>query len=126
MKRLVTLFIGALAAMLISACSNDPARNVNSSVPSILTASQVETAIIDAGRSQLWDMKKVRDGLIVGKLVTSDNSAEIRIPYTATKYAIEYVGSQNLTPSADKVPGSYNKWIQKLDEDIQLRLGGEQ
>jgi hypothetical protein len=50
------------------------------------------------------------------------NSAEVRIPYTATSYSINYESSLNLKASNGKIHKNYNRWVHNLDHDIQLNL----
>ncbi|MCD1125681.1 hypothetical protein LPW36_06625 [Jinshanibacter sp. LJY008] len=126
MKRIKSLLLGVLAVALIAGCSTRVARNVNSDINGAFVMPQVEKAIIDSGRAQHWEMKKMRDGLIIGKLVTDDSLAEIRIPYTLANYSIEYVGSQNLNSGTDKVPSGYNDWVSDLNKEIQNRLLAQQ
>ncbi|AKJ43694.1 hypothetical protein QQ39_00325 [Pragia fontium] len=123
MKSLKILFVSIIALIFIAGCSgNRVARNLTSDINGSFTTQQIEKAIMDSGKGRGWEMKKMRTGLITGKIVTRGNSAEIRIPYTSSQYSIEYVGSQNLTPDTDKVPGNYNRWAAKLDQDIQNKL----
>lgn len=123
MKSLKTLLIGLIAVIFIAGCSgNRAARNLSTELNGNFTNQQIEKAIMDSGKARGWEMKKMRTGLITGKIVTRGNSAEIRIPYTKTGYSIEYVGSQNLTADTEKVPSNYNRWASKLDQDIQNKL----
>ncbi|SQI44459.1 Uncharacterised protein [Leminorella richardii] len=123
MKSLKTLLVGLIAVIFIAGCSgNRAARNLSTDLDGTFSNQQIEKAIMDSGKARGWEMKKMRAGLITGKIVTRGNSAEIRIPYTSTGYAIEYVGSQNLTADTTKVPNNYNRWATKLDQDIQNKL----
>ncbi|WP_159566182.1 hypothetical protein [Budvicia diplopodorum] len=127
MRSLKALFISIIAIILIAGCSgNEPARNKTSVINGSFTAAQIEKAIIDAGTGHGWEMKKVRDGVITGRLVTRQSSVDIRIPYTSSQYSIQYVGSQNLTLGMEKVPGSYNSWSANIDSDIQKNLAQQQ
>lgn len=127
MRSLKALFIGIIAVIFITGCSgNEPARNKTSSINGSFTPAQIENAIIVAGTGHGWEMKKVRDGVITGQLVTRQSSVDIRIPYTSSQYSIQYVGSQNLTPGMDKVPSSYNRWSANIDRDIQQNLAQQQ
>ncbi|GKX55878.1 lipoprotein [Leminorella grimontii] len=123
MKSLKALLVGLIAVIFITGCSgNVAARNISTDLDGSFTNQQIEKAIMDSGKARGWEMKKMRTGLITGKIVTRGNSAEIRIPYTKTGYSIEYVGSQNLTSDTAKVPSNYNRWASKLDQDIQNKL----
>lgn len=126
MKNLKAMLISVIALFFIAGCSSEIARDVHSDINGGFTSAQVEKAIIDSGRAQLWDMKKMRDGLITGKLVMPDGSAEVRIPYAPGRYSIEYVGSQNLSKGSDRIPSKYNRWIADLNTEIQTRLNAQQ
>ncbi|GKX52372.1 hypothetical protein [Budvicia aquatica] len=127
MRSLKALFIGVIAVMFIVGCSgNVPARNKTSDINGSFTPAQIEKAIVDAGTGQGWEMKQVRDGVITGKLITRQSYVDIRIPYTSSKYTIEYVGSKNLTVSMDRVPSDYNRWVANIDRDIQQNLAQQQ
>lgn len=123
MRNLKSLFISIITVIFISGCSGkEPARNKTSIINGSFTPAQIENAIITAGTGHNWQMKKMRDGVITGRLVTRESSVDIRIPYTSSQYSIQYIGSQNLTPNMEKVPSNYNRWAANIDSDIQKNL----
>lgn len=123
MNRIKLLLVAFFTVAVLAGCSgNIAARDVHQNIDGNFTMKQVETAIINAGRSRGWNMTKKRNGLITGKIVTRGNSAEIRIPYSISQYSIEYVGSQNLTEDTPRVPSNYNRWSIKLKQSIQNEL----
>lgn len=122
MNKLKMILI-ALVAVVLAGCQAEPARNYNFDLPPGFSMEQVEKAIIKSGESRSWEMKKAREGLITGKMVTYDHTAEIRIPYSTSQYSIQYVNSQNLKGDESRIPDGYNRWVLKLSETIHQYLG---
>ncbi|WP_236565078.1 hypothetical protein [Aeromonas salmonicida] len=87
-----------LACALLAACStSQPIRNMAANpVAFTLTEDQVASAIITAGISKSWVMKKEKPGLIRGQVNVRQHQAVIDIPYSAHDYSINYVSSVNL------------------------------
>lgn len=69
-----------------------------------------------------WRMKTESVGVIDGRYISRGHMAHIRINYTANGYRINYVDSENLNADNGKIHRNYNRWINNLDHDIQLRL----
>jgi hypothetical protein len=67
-------------------------------------------------------MSDAGPGIIKGRLQARDHVAEISIPYSATRYSINYVSSLNLMASGGQIHKSYNRWVQNLNQNIQLNL----
>lgn len=122
MKNVKMIFVALVALLLISCRGTPPARNYNFDLPPGYTMAQIERAIIKSGESRSWEMTKKREGLITGKIVTYDYTAEIRVPYTTSGYSIEYVGSQNLKGDVTRIPENYNRWAVKLSQTIKQQL----
>ncbi|ELY2740822.1 hypothetical protein ACOJD8_000759 [Cronobacter turicensis] len=120
----VTKWVAALAVMgALAGCARTaPVDNIQSTVSGKHTAQQVRTAILKAGKQREWMMTDAGPGVITGRLKNRDHSAEIRIPYSANGYSINYVGSMNLKASDGKIHKNYNRWVNNLDKDIQLNL----
>ncbi|MBM3071828.1 hypothetical protein HV346_21660 [Enterobacter sp. RHBSTW-00994] len=123
MKKLVKwcaafAIVGALAGCARTA----PIDQVHTIVSAGHTSEQVKNAILNAGHQRKWIMTEAGPGVIKGRLQTRDHFAEVRIPYSATGYSINYANSLNLKAGDGKIHKSYNRWVQNLDNDIQLNL----
>jgi hypothetical protein len=66
------------------------------------------------------DLTEAGPGVIKGRLQSRDHSVDVRIPYTATSYSINYESSMNLKAADGKIHKNYNRWVNNLDHDIQL------
>lgn len=90
-----------------------------------LSMDNVTKAIIRAGASLGWQMKKVKDGEIIGTLYLRDHMAQVKIPYNTKDYSILYQNSSNLKydAEANTIHSNYNGWVQNLDRAIQTQLG---
>ncbi|ENO0286572.1 hypothetical protein ACAD16_003582 [Enterobacter asburiae] len=123
MKKIVkwcaaAVFVGALAGCARTA----PIAQVHSIVSAGHTADQVKTAILKAGQKRDWIMTETGPGMIKGRLQSRDHSVQVSIPYTATRYSINYENSLNLKAAEGKIHKNYNRWVNNLDHDIQLNL----
>ena len=123
MKKIVIWFAAfAIAGALAGCARTAPVDQVHSIVSAGHTAEQVKTAILKAGQKREWIMTEAGPGVIKGRLQARDHSAEVRIPYSATSYSINYESSLNLKASGGKIHKNYNRWVHNLDHDIQLNL----
>lgn len=102
-----------------------PVLNVSEPVSAHYSADEVKIAILRAGIERKWEMTAAGPGVINGHLRQREFTADIRITYSPTGYSINYVGSQNLKAENGKIHRNYNRWIQNLDHDIQLKLVSE-
>lgn len=114
----VIAVIGALAGCARTA----PVEQIHTTVSSGHTADQVKKAILKAGIQREWIMTEAGPGVITGRLQARDHSAEVRIPYSASSYSINYSSSMNLKFADGKIHKNYNRWVRNLDKDIQLNL----
>ena len=95
--------------------------------PCNLTEEQVAKAIITAGISKSWVMRKERPGLIRGQVNVRQHQAVIDIPYSARDYSINYVSSINLDDKGKgSIHRSYNRWVLGLNQAIQTELSRTQ
>lgn len=117
------LFATLLCAFALAGCARtEPVKNVNQTLTHNYSDSQLKSAILEAGRARQWMMQPQQPGVINGHITQRDHSADIRITYGANHYAINYVGSSNLLASPGEIHRNYNRWVNNLDKDIQLRL----
>ena len=116
------------AAAALTACNTmAPIQNVDSvAVSSVsnkpLRAEEVRAAIVRAGAGLGWVMKDAGPGTIHGTLILRTHTAEVQIPYSATRYGIVYKSSVNLQESGGKIHRNYNGWIQNLNRGINAQL----
>ena len=89
-----------------------------------LTLEQIQKAIIDAGIKQTWIMTPVKLGDMVGEFNVQSHQIHVNIPYTTTHYSILYKDSSNLRydPVKRTIHVNYQKWIERLDNEIKARL----
>jgi hypothetical protein len=122
MKKIQIVMIALFTMLLIGCRGTPPARNYNFDLPPGYSMEQIERAIIKAAEGRSWEIKSSNNGLITGKIITYDNTAEIRIPYSTSGYSIQYVGSQNLKGDASRIPENYNRWAIKLSQSVRQQL----
>ncbi|MEG3112881.1 hypothetical protein SC127_19325 [Pantoea sp. T14] len=124
--KLNTILMLALTATLLTGCAGTaPIHNVNQSLSQRYTDNQMKVAIIEAGIGRKWVMTPVAPGILNGRLSQRGFTANIRVTYTDQSYIIQYVSSENLKAENGKIHGNYNRWINNLDQDIQLRLAAQ-
>ncbi|HKT33180.1 MAG TPA: hypothetical protein VJR03_00010 [Nitrospira sp.] len=89
-----------------------------------LTLDQVQKAIIDAGIKQTWIMTPVKPGEMLGEFNIQSHQIHVTIPYTTKSYSILYKDSSNLRydPVKRTIHVNYQKWIERLDNEIKARL----
>ncbi|WP_421272345.1 hypothetical protein [Aeromonas taiwanensis] len=127
--KLVNKICVVLTCALLAACStSQPIRNMAANpVAFNLTDEQVANAIITAGISKSWVMKKEKTGLIRGQVNVRQHQAVIDIPYSARDYSINYVSSVNLDDKGKgSIHRSYNRWVLGLNQAIQTELARTQ
>lgn len=123
MKKIVKLLAAvAFAGALAGCASTAPVQQVNATVAGSHTAEQVRTAILKAGVQRKWVMTDAGAGVIKGRLQARDHVAEVRIPYSANRYSIIYDNSLNLKAADGKIHKNYNRWVNNLNQDIQINL----
>lgn len=119
-----------LLGFVFTGCRTSALQNVQDSsfVPmdtAKVNMDNVAKAIIRAGASLGWQMRKVADGQIEGTLYLRDHMAQVKIPYTTKSYSILYQNSSNLKYDAanNTIHSNYNGWVQNLNRAIQTQLG---
>lgn len=75
-----------------------------------------------AGKTRKWSMRKTQNGVITGTIIVNEANAEIRVPFSAKQYSIEYVGSKAVTANGPQVPRNYTRWATMLNKSIQNEL----
>ena len=121
------LLIAILCVSALAGCSRtQPVHNVSETLNIHYSDVQVKNAILQAGADRQWVMQAAQPGVINGHLAQRGHAADIRITYSGSQYQINYVGSQNLLAGSGKIHRNYNRWINNLDNQIQLRLAAQQ
>jgi hypothetical protein len=120
------VLLAVIAAMLLAACTAQPIYQVENApvTKAVGTASaeEVRAAIMRAGAGLGWQMKPVKDGLIIGTLVLRTHTAVVEIPYSAKQYSIRYKDSVELNYNGTTIHRNYNGWIQNLDRAIRAQF----
>lgn len=125
MKNRFLLAVMACVLVLVGCARTAPIANVSTTITGHYTADQVKHAILQAGIEREWIMTPAAPGVINGRLAQRGYVANIRVDYTATGYSINYVSSQNLRAGQGKIHRNYNRWVNNLDHDIQIKLASQ-
>lgn len=127
MKKLGLVLL-CLALVSLSACGGRgvQVRTMERTVLQELPATKVEQAIITAAQRLNWSARKVSGNTIEATLVTRGHEVVVDILYTAKGYEIKYKNSTNMRYDAEKqtIHGNYNRWLQRLDRNIQKEIRG--
>lgn len=91
-------------------------------VPGGLSDAQIEQGIIQAGAQRGWVIEPVAAGLLLGTLNIRTHTVRVDIRYTASTYSITYKDSENIKFRNGRIHGAFNKWVRKLNADIQQAL----
>lgn len=122
----ISLYAVVCVFALTGCARTVPVLNVSESITAHLSADEIKNAILRAGTERKWAMTPIAPGVINGHRSQREHTADIRITYSLTDYAITYVNSQNLKAGNGQIHRNYNRWIQNLDHDIQLKLSSQQ
>jgi len=124
-------WIPLLALVLVlplAACKKSYVNNF-SDVPVVasrgsLTKDKVKAVILTACVTRGWVAREIEPGLISATITAKKHSAQVEIPYTATRYSIIYKNSVNLSynPQNQSIHSRYNRWVSNLKRDIDVGL----
>jgi len=122
-----TAFLGLVCVLALGACTSKPIFNVTDAPVTTVSgkaaqAAQVRTAIIAAGSALGWQIVETSPGNLQGTLSLRTHTAIVDIPYSATKYSIQYKSGVNLAEKDGQIHKNYNGWIQNLDAKIRVEL----
>lgn len=109
----------------LAGCRSNPVMNVDDAAISLQnepSIEQVEKAIIRAGASLGWNIKKLAPGKMEGRLMLRSHVAVVDITYDTKSYSIEYKDSTNLDYDGTNIHSNYNGWVQNLNRNIQQEL----
>ncbi|WP_283624103.1 LptM family lipoprotein [Morganella morganii] len=126
MKKMKGVLTALAVTALLGGCARTaPIMTPETAITANVSADKVKNAILEAGQKRDWIMTPVSPGVIEGKLIARDHSVRIKVTYNATSYKISYVDSQNLRAADGKIHKNYNRWVNNLDKDIQIRLAAQ-
>lgn len=118
---------GLLCALALGACTSQPVFNVTDAPVTTVSgkaaqAAQVRAAIVAAGASLGWQIVDAGPGKLQGTLNLRTHTAVVDIPYSASKYSIQYKSGVNLSEKDGQIHKNYNGWIQNLDARIRAEI----
>ena len=96
--------------------------NSNLSTYGGFTATQVGDAIIRGGVSIGWQMNKISPELITATVTERRHIVTVDIQYSATAYTIKYRDSVNMRAEGDMIHSSYNRWVERLQRNIDAEI----
>lgn len=117
------MFFGVI--FIFTGCTSAPIYNIqNKPIERTHAKQDIGAGIIKAGQSLGWQMKKVEDGVILGKIAIRTHSANIKITYDDTNYNIELQKSKDLNYNKENntIHKYYNGWIKNLENSIDINL----
>lgn len=131
--RLCMFVVMALASVHATARQSVPIVNLESPVAldangKAPTMEQVKQAIFHAAAAREWVVRETAPGVLLATLnVRNKHTVVTEIRYSADKYAMVFVQSNNMNQGVDKegrviIHPYYNKWTQTLSDDIRLAL----
>lgn len=113
-----------LTTLLFAGCRTSPVYNISDAAfpEQSATESDIARAIVTAGGSLGWVMKKKEPGHIVGTLHLRDHVAIVDIAYDNENYSITYNDSTNLDYDGTNIHSNYNGWIKNLSNAINNQV----
>jgi hypothetical protein len=87
-----------------------------------LPLDQIGRSIAYGGEQAHWQIEPVAPGRMSGKFDDGKHEAVINITYDQRAYSISLVNSTNLHQEGDEIHKRYDKWIRRLEQDIDRAL----
>lgn len=87
-----------------------------------LSEEDIRSSIIHTASNRKWKCSESAPQTLSCKLKTRGHEAEIDIKYSKKEYSITHKGSKNLHEKEGDIHPKFNKWIQKLEDDIYKNL----
>ncbi|MDO5764496.1 MAG: hypothetical protein Q4P84_02185 [Elusimicrobiales bacterium] len=115
------VFVLAAFLAVLAGCRSLPqVYNVPQHTVILAEGKTMREAILQGGEGRRWIMSEMAPNVITGRLTLRGHEVEVKIPYTANSYAIEYAGSSNMKYNAKKnrIHPKYNQWVRNLDLNI--------
>jgi hypothetical protein len=123
LKSLGIIFL-VLTTLLFAGCRTAPVYNISDAAlpEQNATEKDIAGAIINAGGSLGWVMRKKEPGYIIGTLHVRDHVAIVDIHYDNKNYSITYNDSTNLKYDGTVIHSNYNSWITNLSNAINNQV----
>jgi hypothetical protein len=121
------VFSIAMAIAMVGCATSKPISDVID-VPVVpgsgktLTRTQVATAVERAGRYLGWQMSADGPGLFTARLALRHHIAVVEIEHDDRTYSIRYRDSTNLDAKDGDIHRAYNRWVQRLRQEIRKEL----
>jgi len=128
MHKITTTLLFSLSALFIIGCSGPAVYTApNAPVSQIAntpTLAQVDKAVKDSLIGRGWIPKKISPNAYIGTYKRRELRAKIQVNFNTSTFNIQHISSENLDydGSDETIHPLYNKWIEKLEVDIQKRV----
>jgi len=127
-----SIFAASLVAIAIAAagCGTSQPRASYTDLPIAAkaepTLDQVTAAIMRAGPVKSWQMNLVQPGLVEATRTWGSGKHQIvvNVTYTTKRYSIVYKTSTNLKEQGQSIHWSYNREVNRLNDEIQRQTSG--
>ena len=125
------IFLVAIMVLFVGCRTRPPVFNVENATINTVSGKEpkledVTRAIVNAaGNSHPpWNMQVVKPGHIIATLHNRSHMAQVDIEYTTKGYNITRKDSADLNydPEKGTIHPGYNKWVQRLDSNIRIKL----
>ena len=87
-----------------------------------LSLDRLETLIVNGGGSHGWTFRRISLGHLEATYTHKTHIATVDIIFDKEILRITYKASENLGHDGDLIHPHYNAWIQKLEQNINLKL----
>lgn len=125
-KRMMQVVKGLFVVLVMAGCTAPlfeiTDNRIETGADNPVTAEQVKTAIMDAGKGMNMKMVATKPGEIQGTYQGGSYTAVVAIPYSKQAYGIHYRSSQNLKYDGNKIHKKYNTFVTNLDTAIRREL----
>ncbi len=116
-----------IAMMLVlGACATRPIHDVNNHPVPVaaqkLSLQEIEGEIVEAAVARGWLVDKKAPGHLTASYGKQAFEAVVDVKFTQASYSIVYNTSRNLLDAQGNIHHNYGRWVNNLDQDIQLRL----
>lgn len=116
---LLSLFLIGCRTAPILEITDAPIETASGKKPALANITrQISSAGIQLG----WQMKKVKQGHIVGTLNLRKHMVQVDIRYSRSSYSITYKNSSEMRYDGTNIHSNYNSWIQRLDNSIRTNV----